>query len=115
MRTQELRIGNWVKGNKEYQIDIQSLVSIAGYEKSETPYANPIPLTEEWLLRLGFMNDIEFWYVNSNNELRLYISASGLAAINDDRAFGSIRHVHQLQNLYFALTGEELTIKQDEV
>jgi hypothetical protein len=24
----------------------------------------------------------------------------------------SIKHVHQLQNLYFALTGEELTLKQ---
>ena len=31
---------------------------------------------------------------------------------NDSTYLRDIKYVHQLQNLYFALTGEELTIKQ---
>jgi len=32
--------------------------------------------------------------------------------IPNEQIWVNIKHVHQLQNLYFALTGEELTIKE---
>ena len=55
-----------------------------------------IPLTEEWLLRFGFESKNPVLFTNSDGD-SFYL---------DDT---KIKHVHQLQNLYFALTGEELT------
>lgn len=71
----------------------------------------PIPLTEEWLLKFGFdslgtygfgigkfhvVNRLGKWCFPINHEL-VYL-----------------KHVHQLQNLYFALAGEELQITKQE-
>lgn len=41
--------------------------------------------------------------IRHNSELRLYHNGYGVGK--------SLQFVHQLQNLYFALTGEELTIR----
>ena len=70
----------------------------------------PIPLTEEWLLKLGFkrfpwglvIGELLFKDDLKCNELTLEIG-NGFRVKN--------KHVHQLQNLYFALTNEELIIK----
>ena len=61
-----------------------------------------ISLTEEWLLKFGFENNgIAFW------------NGVGLSKLSDGFYFMTtkIEFLHQLQTLYFALTGEELTIK----
>ena len=67
----------------------------------------PIPLTEEWLLKFGFtFNKEHGWFngdlfefkINDLFELDWYENAP-------------LKHVHQLQNLYHALTGKELKIK----
>ena len=71
----------------------------------------PIPLTEEWLLKFGF----------EKTSLH-YLKKDGIIIQSEDNYFecflGSIvvklQWLHQLQNLYFALTGEELKIKEDE-
>jgi len=74
----------------------------------------PIPLTEEWLLKFGFEQPyIELTtkeFVKGDLIIYLY------KPVNREWYYGSwregkIKYVHQLQNLYFALTGEELTIK----
>jgi hypothetical protein len=80
---------------------------------------SPIELDEEWLERF------EFRHSNSNGGEYLIELNSGLhftyysdgIYIDDNSTGDSIaliecKHVHQLQNLYFALTGEELTIKE---
>lgn len=79
----------------------------------------PIPLTSEWLGRCGFtkQGDGSFYiqvgntlYLEFDNDLSCSIipeTWSGSAVYT----FADISHLHQLQNLYFALTGEELTIK----
>jgi hypothetical protein len=74
-------------------------------------WCKPIPLTEEWLLRFGFekkyknyeMGDFMF-FKGSCSRISYKLSLIGI----------NIKHVHQLQNLYFALTGEELKLKDDE-
>ena len=72
-----------------------------------TPYYKPIPLTEEWLFKFGFENKklisghLTFIYYSSNN-----IGIEGMLGTVKPRY---CKHVHHLQNLYFALTGEELT------
>jgi hypothetical protein len=110
MKANELRIGNLVEyGNDIEQITIHHLFGVMHGDD-----VKPIPLTEEWLFK--------FWFRYNDG---LFIKENLVVFIYDGYCkvvFGSltfvdgvkIKHVHQLQNLYFALTGEELTLKQDE-
>ena len=84
----------------------------------------PIPLSEEWLIRFGFEDNI-FWRKNTPESYtkKPYIGGRFITKENflSEKLlehpfirFDSIAdcyYVHQLQNLYFALTGEELTLK----
>ena len=84
------------------------------------PYkeVEPIPLTEEWLMRFGFdkvlpRNDKMYYRLNDD----FVIEENNVFLLGDDafemlKLRRKIKYVHQLQNLYFALTGEELTIKE---
>jgi len=65
-----------------------------------------IPLTEEWLVRLGFKFKNGYGYTF----VRGYVTKSDKYWIYHDICV-KINYVHQLQNLYFALTGTELTYK----
>ena len=122
MKAKELRIGNLVLKNGI--VHFVYLVSNTIIHSSEIGTSNieisllyevePIPLTEEWLLKAGFKNS------TVNN--KLFIAYGFALYIDDDNDVGvmkfgidvylcHIKYIHQLQNLYFALTGEELTIK----
>lgn len=133
MKASELRIGNlvYVTDNltnlifKEITpINIHNLMHLTGWDKSPVDIEfEPIPLTEEFLLKFGFANidkgDNDFiTYTDSEHNYYLQIDVrrkDGKYLILDNsfddlRAFSmvDIEHVHQLQNLYFALTGNEL-------
>jgi hypothetical protein len=126
----ELRVGNWV--NDEFYGDFEivgfinfkdgnqsAYKSLEYYPQSQdTDKLNSIPLTEEWLLKFGFTN------IKSDHPSHRQIVVSNKGEL-DERTFNIqflgnralysdtfIAYVHQLQNLYFALTGEELTIKE---
>jgi hypothetical protein len=86
----------------------------------------PIPLTEEWLLRLGFKDRTEgyratgavggVWVIPSSfngKDIALYENwAEGKVWSYYLGHYGlPITSVHQLQNLFWCLSGEELTIK----
>jgi len=58
---------------------------------------HPIPLTEEWLLRFNM-------YRIGMNKLHVINSSLYLECAYE------LKYVHQLQNLYFALIGKELTL-----
>lgn len=73
---------------------------------------DPIQLTEEWLLKLGFKKDGRDWelpnfrfHVNKPINYNGFVFCNGYTVITE-----KIQYVHQLQNLYFALTGAELTV-----
>ena len=89
---------------------------------------NPIPLTDEILLKCGFERSksvystfvmkVEAYPLSSNLTLYVYLnespSATQIRMIQGQNRNGnilSINSVHQLQNLYFALTGKELDVK----
>lgn len=104
----ELRIGNWVNnGFKDYQVSVATIWQLGLWYAT----ALPIPLTEEWLLRFGF-EVLEFDHKENQYGFkgRLIVIRHGLFC--DYGTSVIIKHVHQLQNLYFSLTGEELTIKE---
>jgi hypothetical protein len=83
----------------------------------------PIPLTEEWLRKLGFEIVIEYPdnYKRWSNGIIGFDKAPGeqpCFGINFDSKDAlnkykseQLKYVHQFQNLYFALTGEELVMK----
>jgi len=102
MKATELRIGNWVDlggGRNHYQANDPELWSGLNI--------NPIPLTEEWLVKFGFENNS----MNLDEEGFLHLDISFIGGVNvyiNDMEYPHINHVHQLQNLYFALTQEEI-------
>ncbi len=120
MKPQDLRIGNYIQDfeDKPYYFQIESIENNNGdywvtYRDGSisciVDALEPIPLTEEWLLKFGF-EKIQFHIPDKydNGKLRIKKDERGfwiIACYN----FILITSVHQLQNLYFALTGEELT------
>lgn len=120
MKAMELRIGNYIE-NTDSQMASYMVVNADVIKQNEhTMYASlqPISLTEEWLLKFGF--EINRQTKEENNIWRCY-SQEGFFEVeqigssfflDDNHCYGTkINHVHQLQNLYFALMGGELTLK----
>lgn len=116
MKANELRVGNYV--HCELWEGARKLFKIL---PEATKILLPIPLTEEWLLRLGFTMENED-SSNCNRDYRvkgmnIYIQHhfdcnDFIVVFLDNPINISVKTVHQLQNLYFALTGEELELKQ---
>lgn len=76
---------------------------------------NPIPLTEEWLLKFGFVYQGGEGYLLEDGGIRIYASLRNDWMIYNSRHIENskgVRYVHELQNLCFALFRKELTIKQ---
>ena len=68
----------------------------------------PIQLTEEWLVKFGFIKRTPTGYYFDMGRMSINLPDFEYKNIRIDV---KLKYVHQLQNLYFALTGEELTIK----
>jgi hypothetical protein len=104
MKANELRIGNYVeKENEIYVADFITIQMAHNY--------NPIPLTEEWLLKFNAVCQPWGWTLfgviirwTIHNEIINYWIELGNGKII------KLPFVHTLQN-FFSLTGEELTIK----
>ena len=126
MRAAELRIGNFINFNqyKTYKQGIVrtinngscNITNIGDSSPIETTKFNsliPIPLTEEWLLKLNAKSTElspaknGIWIECEIDNQGCWVSISNGTGVVVRR----IDYVHQLQNLYFALTDEELTIK----
>ena len=118
MKASELRLGNLVSNmNPRHNDSILTIDSIGNnhevnvfYRKYLLSELEPIPLTEEWLLKFGFERNgkkLTFWKID------LVEDEEGIFSFDEARIYIDIKHVHQLQNLYFSLTGEELTLNQE--
>lgn len=127
MRIEDLRIGSLVSYNN-CDLKVTALGSrsdIIGLERHPLTAFNrvsPIPLSEEWLLKFGFIEQIGFIkfigkkYTNSfevsNNDLDkwyCYFRNFNKSELDDFvLLMNDLKYVHQLQNLYHALTGKDL-------
>ena len=124
MEAKDLRIGSYYHQEGFYKlernksrIDIPDIDFILNKKtliflltEGELDYITPIPLTEEWLLKFGFFEDNTYLNIG---EVRYYIGEFGTYLDeqvwwNEEIISDHIKHVHQLQNLYHALTNEEL-------
>lgn len=110
MKASELRIGNTVYSTIEetWILPYVIAIDISHCEVHPENYS-PIPLTEEWLLKFGF-NQYGDWYTKDSISVNIKINRTTYDIDGEEDYINHCAHVHQIQNLYFALTGEELTI-----
>lgn len=92
---------------------------------AESSDCKPIPITAEWLERFGFIKTYKIYYlqIEGHSHDGVYFRADkdreGENYYIDCLCRGNhfanipINYIHTLQNLYYALTGEELTIKTE--
>lgn len=133
MDARELRIGNLLKdkAGKVFGVENVSEYGLNGYSWSDTYYGtqsggheftynledvSPIPLTEEWLTKFGFnkdgdTKDLLFDYAIC---LERRINDLFLVQVDWPHKKKEIKYVHQLQNLFFALTGQELKLHENK-
>ena len=120
MKANELRIGNLVLDqHKEEHIISANCFQRFRYPTMDNDYGfYPIPITEEWLLKCGFVivNHINGYSFHTMDRKRNKDKHKPAIDIYENKTLymghhiNHCQHVHQLQNLYFALTGEELEI-----
>lgn len=125
IESNEMRLGNLVHRRGEagvvVSLDAEEVgVRFGGvygdYERHYFESIDPIDLTPEILGRCGF-EDIRGEYVIFNgiciyNDDERYFFADEDAHEGNINYFGNgFLYVHELQNLYFALSGEELNVK----
>jgi len=117
MEAHELRIGNYFKvyqtEEKVYDIFYDTDEGVRFINDYNISIIEPIPLTEEWLLksgadkvdnteftinrfRLKYQDVYKFWYVTDLIDHTAYIT--------------KIEYVHEYQNMFFALNGDDLKL-----
>lgn len=122
IKANELRIGNWV----QHSVYINSYIKVESLNNDginlypfvhdticETYNFNEIEgiqLSEEILLKCGFVKGYPSYCLNGfellyNNVIGFRFSVEG------QYGWDEIKYLHQLQNLYFALTQTELEIR----
>lgn len=126
INAKELRLGNIVDYEATFHkitglaSEISSSVWLKGKETVYHVYDHikPIPLTEDWLSKFGFAKEYENKYLLNKSVIDTYSGSFEFNHVVDSikgrwvySCIANIKYVHQLQNLYFALTGEELVIK----
>lgn len=140
MKANELRIGNWVRIPDEQrnndEIPYAEITSFTGkiahwkqpvsmfggvglcHSGTDTSNLSPIPLTPELLEMCGFAkeytDDKEPYYTlrltNDKYNTLAFISAGTIVNLFPNEAI-HITYVHQLQNLFYCLTRNELEVK----
>jgi hypothetical protein len=130
MKPQELRIGNIVKIDDEYLGPIEGKVTslkesgeaelLLSVSKGNGRHfvcgsddIFPIPITDELLLKNGFE---QCGYMFKTLFIEMYEVENGWHLHIDNDKFETaialtIKHLHQLQNAYYLVTGKEFEIK----
>jgi len=149
MDTKELRLNNLVFINNDLLVEIKAndIFRVSGINKrfellfpesdstvsldhtnsirvynQFNQFIQPIPLTEEWLLKCGFKKNMFGVFLLDFSGYYLCKNDVGFFLVTDevDDEFGfvperpillKIKFIHQLQNFYFALVGEEIKIQ----
>ena len=128
----ELRLGNLILYKNQGRISMVpcDYVHFDLLHKGDTSSFYPVVLKAEILQKSGFIENKDYPLLpqarefvlvlpvigNHKNELFGYVKTNGecfiRATVNGAVATNNFFHLHQLQNLFFALTGTELEIKR---
>jgi hypothetical protein len=117
MEVKELRVGNLLmKGGIVVTIDARSIFDIW----DNSPHYSGIPLNKRWLKRLGFEQETELKWsfkVGPAGKISLvyHKNADLFTFPYHTNLLNTVRHVHDLQNLFYALRGYDLEVNQLEL
>ena len=130
MKTSELRIGNYIKlmlNDEDCAVVQVTLNDIEAIDNKKGVF-EPIPIKEEWLLKHGFFVEnfdysipiseckvVWLTLIPQDEEYTAYsVCVTQTDEDEDDQNvfLSDIIYVHQVQNLYFTLTGKELEHKE---
>jgi len=128
MNANELRIGNYFLESYEgYKIiaginhhnDLPITVDAHAIGRKicgryDLDAMQPILLTEDILLKCGFVKGVLWSEMRIHSNLRFYSDFDETVCHLFDRSDNNLaecKYLHQLQNLFFCLCGKELTIK----
>lgn len=133
IQANELRLGNWVCWNDEPEVQplkvtgvfkedvfVQMTFGDGSKDETDTGYDSirPIPLTPEILEACGFVLRSHKGHYNYHSKVisEFCNSRSELSLLGDTAYFNGAEvpypeYLHQLQNLFFCLVGEELDVK----
>lgn len=124
IQSNELRIGNLVEcfgirnvcSIEENKIKVKHESSEGHFILEWVPINSlslkPIPLTEEWLLKFGFKKELDGFYRKNMSPLIevVFYDDFKIQTTSQSICLNHVVYLHQFQNLYFALTGNELTL-----
>lgn len=140
MEAKNLRIGNYITLTKSFKEFCESRnvetsllrVTKIGYQEVElnrlidanVSTIEAIPLTIEWLIKLGFNDDYNKGYLGIDvNSTDFVITKPKMMGEWQNgyawqykctwEKFTEFKYVHELQNLFFAITGQELELKDE--
>jgi len=121
--TREIRTGNWVIKITGTDINTQSFfeykaIAFDEYYHTFAKVCFPIKITPSILGKSGFKHEFGDWYINRPAEgideglpfLR-YHNADNCWYLEKMKLWSQPVYVHQLQNLFYALSHEELNIQ----
>lgn len=126
MKASELRIGNYIKLmlNDQDFVEVQVTANDIEAVDNKKGVYEPIPLKVEWLLKNGFSEENFDYTIPISDCMLEYLglmpndqqcSAYSVYIFQGDEGedahvvyLSDISYVHQLQNLYFAIAGNEL-------
>lgn len=123
IKVNKLRVNNLIKGvalGSEIKVDLDFFNELIDHENngdsSMLDWYEGIKITTDKLLELGFTkgNYHTNWFSHVELNCHLVQFSDGeyvLEGVDDIRLSDAFRYIHQLQNLYFALAGEELEFK----
>jgi len=102
MKASELRIGNFIHIHGKL-IEIQK----EDFNFDEK-FMTSIIITEKWLFKFGFKGTEGYYYDSEIGAIEFYYEGEILVCDIFDHRNENIKYIHQLQNIYFALTNKEL-------
>lgn len=115
MNATEIRIGNWLQrlDGSIFQVSAKDILIISEWDSSNGLLPNGIQINKEWFFKFGFEFSSDEWFIDSDkvaNQIVIWQWDEGDFGLSYFKT--RFQYVHQLQNLYFALTGDELQIKK---
>ena len=122
MKTTELRVGNYiedcfdVKRYEVRQLDLEDFSAMLNYRNSSHPNTyRAVKLNDEWIKSFGFEN------IKTQDKFFTKDNTIGISTADDKFRFiqgnfvyqiilRELEYVHELQNLYYSITGVELSV-----
>ena len=119
MKAEELRIGNLIF-NEDFGIEIVTISTLVDIASKTTDQYKPIVTNKELLLRYGFDTNKNktskhyLFYHQSNRQFdrfKIVCWGDGNTRCVINGVVIDLPYFHQLQNLFFCVTGKELTVR----